>query len=114
MTEKLTERGNPRFHPSRILPEVPMGKELHKFHGEPVLLTAREEGEPVFGNSTYTERQARELTKLAELRREIEEMRRGLNPDDPSTEALRVAMQNRLVPAIRREKPVEYVDIGLI
>ena len=84
-----------RFHPSITLPEVPEGKELHKFYGQPVLLTAMEEGEPMYGNSPYTVRQARELEELAELTK-------GINPESTLAETIRTAFAERPVSAINK------------
>ncbi len=93
MKEQSEKRG-PRFHPSINLPEIPPGKELHKFHGQPVLLTAKEDGEPMFGNSPYTERQVRELVDLDTLR-QINEETKGLDSTNSNTQALVIAISER-------------------
>lgn len=62
-------RPAPRFAPGTIIPEIPEGMELHKFYGEPILLPAIEEGEPMFGRSRHSIRQAEILFKLEKERR---------------------------------------------
>lgn len=93
MKENLTERKMPRFHPSVAIPDVPKGKELHKYYGQPVLLTAKEECEPMFGNSPYTERQVKELGELSGLMQ-------GIDPESSIAQALREAFSARQVSAM--------------
>jgi hypothetical protein len=93
MTENNRIRG--RFHPNIELPTIPQGKELHKFHGQPVLLTAKEDGEPMFGKSPYTLRQAKELEELAYLTKD-------LDPSSSAAEAIRIAFSERQVSALNK------------
>lgn len=60
----------PRFHPKTVVPEVPAGMELVKFHGQPVLIPERREGEQMFGKSNFTMPQAEELFAYERIRRE--------------------------------------------
>lgn len=116
MTEQITKIRGPRFDQREILPVVPEGKVLAKFHGMPVLLTAIRPGEPMLGNSIFSETQADELRAYETARlRAIEEgidVRQvfedmltttdGLDPDDPSTSALRHAVAERPISAIAK------------
>lgn len=67
----------PRFAPDTVIPEVPEGMILDKFHGEPILLPAITEGESMFGKSRYSIRQAEILLKLAAERRGRERISAG-------------------------------------
>ena len=79
----------PRFHPKAVVPEVPKGMELAKFHGQPVLIPGRRDGDESFGRSRFTVSQAQELFAYERIRRE------GLSVQD----ALSPNYQNRLVVA---------------
>ncbi len=65
------ERGKPRFDKRQVLPEVPEGMELYKFHGEPVLIPLAEIGEEMVGKSGYTKRQMDKLIELEDERRNL-------------------------------------------
>ncbi len=59
----------PRFAPGIVIPEVPEGMVLGKFFGEPILLPAIEEDEPMLGRSRYSLRQTEILLQLEQTRR---------------------------------------------
>ena len=65
------ENDRPRFHPKAVIPEVPQGMVLVKFHGEPALIPEMERGEKVVGNTRFTLRQIDALGQL-ELKRRLE------------------------------------------
>ncbi len=67
MTEGNFEK--PRFHPRTIVPEVPEGMILVKFHGEPALIPSRGEDELMFGKSGFTLRQVEALVDLEQKRK---------------------------------------------
>lgn len=81
----------PRFSKGTIIPEVPEGMELVKFHGKPALIPTKEKGEPILGDpeSGFTIRQFDALVKLEEERRRTERIRELLRdaetrlPEDP-------------------------------
>jgi hypothetical protein len=62
----------PRFHNKAVVPEVPEGMQLVKFHGEPALIRARKPGDPIYGNSRNTITEAEDLKKLERERLSIE------------------------------------------
>lgn len=70
--------GKLRFHPKTVVPEVPEGMKLVKFHGAPALIPAEEEGDIRFGNSQFTERQVNALIEL-ESRRRMREVLENLD-----------------------------------
>lgn len=61
----------PRFAPGTVIPEVPAGMLLDKFHGEPILLPVIMEGEMMFGKSRYSARQVEILLRMEEQRRRL-------------------------------------------
>lgn len=66
----MMKEGEPvglRFHRDAKIPEVPKSMTLVKFHGEPALIPAKEEGEPMY-NRDFTVRQADALIELERRR----------------------------------------------
>ena len=62
----------PRFHPEQYVPtDIPNGYRLAKFHGEPVILPERKQGEPLVGKTIFTSRQVEALRQLAKERYEL-------------------------------------------
>lgn len=57
-------RVGPRFHQKTVVPEVFPDMELVKFHGEPALIPANQGGEPMYGRTRFTVRQAAFLIEL--------------------------------------------------
>lgn len=64
----MERRIGPRFHRDAKIPEVPKGMVLVKFHGEPALIPVKEEGEPMFGKTSFTVGQAAALIELERQR----------------------------------------------
>lgn len=58
----------PRFYPKTVMPEVTEGQELVKFHGQLVLIPAAKEGDPMYGRTRFTMRQAEALFDLERTR----------------------------------------------
>lgn len=54
----------PRFHHKAVIPDVPEGMQLVKFHGEPALIPAQQEGDEMFGKSRFTVKQFDALMEL--------------------------------------------------
>ncbi len=54
----------PKFRRGEVFPEVPAGKIVTRYHGELVFVSQKDEREPYFGNSSYTERQLNELRAM--------------------------------------------------
>lgn len=67
----------PRFAPGTVTPEVPVEMVLGKFFGEPILLPAIREDEPMFGKSRFSVRQAEILLNMEEERRGRERISLG-------------------------------------
>lgn len=57
----------PRFHPKTVIPKIPEGKMLVKFHGKPAVISARGD-EPLLGNSQFTRTQIQDLGELEHQR----------------------------------------------
>jgi len=53
----------PRFHPKTVIPEVPVGQQLVKFHGQPAFISERG-SDPLVGKTQFTERQIEDLKQL--------------------------------------------------
>ena len=52
------------FHRDTILPEVPEGMALVKFHGEPAVIPGQKDGDVLFGKTPFTEVQIEALQQL--------------------------------------------------
>ena len=57
----------PGIRPKEKFPEVPSGKELTRADGKLILVTAKGENEPYYGNSPYTLRQLCEIYYIKSL-----------------------------------------------
>lgn len=56
------------FHRDTILPEVPDGMALIKFHGEPAVIPGQRDGDELHGKTQFTEGQIHALFDLEEHR----------------------------------------------
>lgn len=80
-------REAPRFHPKTVLPEVPEGKKLVKFHGKPAVISDRG-NEPLIGNTQFTKTQVADLVDLERQRLAALEIERFEMSNEERIEAM--------------------------
>jgi hypothetical protein len=69
MIETREKQRVPRFHPKTIIPKIPEGMKLVKFHNEPAFIPERTEGESLSGKyPSFTDRQVDALMELERRR----------------------------------------------
>jgi hypothetical protein len=73
------------FHRDAVLPEVPDGMALVKFHGEPAVIPGQKDGDEVYGKTQFTEGQIYalydlEVQRMTSIREELAQqpMSRGI------------------------------------
>jgi len=65
---KKQERISPKLFPDIQIPAIPSGMQAVRFHGMLAFMPERREGEELFGNTPFTERQ---ITAMNELKSQV-------------------------------------------